>query len=199
MARGKRSVETAAFDAGNIVDGPISEIAAEPDSSGGGSEPAVSEFTDPITATGTDGSSLGEQPKRGRGRPRGSKNTREKETVRTVGADGVAGILLTIHSVLAVIARAPELELSEDEAAKIAKASISVAKLYNVETTDKATAWMNLIGVAGAIYVQRGISMSVRWKMEADAKRQGATVTQFPGHPMGPSAPNHANGGMRPN
>ena len=88
-----------------------------------------------------------------------------------------------MHSTLAAIARAPELELNEAEAEKIAKASVSVAKLYNVETTEKATAWANLIGVVGAAYVPRFIALNMRRKMEAAERRAGGNVTNFPGAP----------------
>lgn len=197
MARGKRSVAFEVDSIGSDDNGPIGETPAEPDRTSGGSpEPIVNEFTDPTVATGENGSSPGDQPRR-RGRPRGSKNSAQKETVRSLGIDGVAGILLTIHSTLAVIARTPELELSEDEAGKIAKASVAVAKLYNVEATEKATAWVNLIGVVGAAYVPRAIAINLRLRMDADAKRQGGNVQQFPGAP--PVQPTPYNGGMRPN
>jgi len=182
MARGKRSVENGSGGIESYVDGPVIETPAEPDHSANGSA-SFEGFTDPASV-GQDGAGDSGQPaKRGRGRPKGSGNKQKAETVRSIGIEGVAGILLTVHSTLAAIARAPELELNEAEAEKIAKASVSVAKLYNVETTEKATAWANLIGVVGAAYVPRFIALNMRRKMEAAERRAGGNMTNFPGAP----------------
>jgi hypothetical protein len=89
-----------------------------------------------------------------------------------------------VHSMLATIARAPELELSEDEAAKIAKASVAVAKLYNIETTEKAAAWANLAGALGGAYIPRFLAINFRKSQEAAQRKGGnGNVTNFPGGP----------------
>lgn len=162
--------------------GPVGQAAPEPDNAASGTAPE--QFTDPASI-GENGSGDGGQPaRRGRGRPKGSGTKQKTETGRTLGADGVSGILLSVHSMLAIIAKSPELELSEVEADKIAKATIAVAKLYNVETTEKAAAWANLIGCVGAAYIPRAISINLRRKTEAAERRgQAPNVTSFPGAP----------------
>ena len=157
--------------------GPIIETATDDDSTtlnGAGAET----FIDPATVAGSDGIGDTGQPKRGRGRPKGSGKA-QKETVRAVGFEGVAGILIGLHSMLAGIARSPELELSESEAEKIAKASVHVARLYNIETTEKAAAWANLAGALGGAYIPRIIAINVRRKMEMQERKQSGVVN-FP-------------------
>jgi hypothetical protein len=92
---------------------------------------------------------------------------------------------------LAAIAKTPELELSEEEAAKLAKASLAVAKQYNVETTAKAAAWANLAGCIGGIYVPRLMAANFRKKAEAAQRKSGnAGVVNFPGAPPMQPRPN---------
>ena len=95
-----------------------------------------------------------------------------------------------VHTMLAAIAKTPELELSEDEATKLARASLAVAKQYNVETTAKAAAWANLAGCVGGIYVPRLMAANFRRKAEAIARKAGngasPGVVNFPGQPMQP-------------
>lgn len=160
--------------------GPVSEIASDPDSASGGTDAGTEGFVNPASV-GENGSDPGGQPRRGRGRPKGSGRKAQTETVRSLGVDGVAGILVSVHSMLAAISKSPELELSEDEAAKIAKAAIAVADLYDLQTTKKATAWANLMGCLGAAYIPRFVSVNVRKKMEAAERKANPNVTQFPG------------------
>jgi len=77
-----------------------------------------------------------------------------------------------------MVSKCPELEISDDEAEKLAKASVAVAKLYDVKASEKALAWTNLVGIAGTVYVSRAIAISARLKAEK-MERAGSNV-----HPL---------------
>jgi hypothetical protein len=72
-----------------------------------------------------------------------------------------------------VLLKTPELELTEEESAKLASAIAHVNELYGgVVLPEKAAAWINLVMVAGTIYGPRIIVIN------AKGKRKPATVEQ---------------------
>jgi hypothetical protein len=94
-----------------------------------------------------------------RGRPR--RGAAEAES-----AQNLAGILLSLHAMGAVLLKTPELELTEEESAKLAAAIAHVNELYGgVVLPEKATAWINLIMVAGTIYGPRIIVIGAKKKI----------------------------------
>lgn len=72
---------------------------------------------------------------------------------------------------LAGIAGAPELALSEDESQKMAKAAAEVAKQYDFNASPKQMAWFNLTLCAGGIYGAKYFEYSARIKAEQKIKR----------------------------
>jgi hypothetical protein len=141
--------------------------------------------------------------KRGRGRPRGSKNqgtpaasegnepnerrerpaqgTRkaQKATPHAVNATGgIERILYAIHTMGALIV--PELEISEAESEKLTKALAGVNSFYASSIDPKMLAWVELAGVAGAIYGPRAMAFMVRRKMEV-AEKQRPRVSPLAG------------------
>jgi hypothetical protein len=70
-----------------------------------------------------------------------------------------------IHTVAATVLKSPDLELDEDEAAKLGRAVSRVSELYDIPLMDEKTrAWMALAGVAGSIYAPRVITAYRRKK-----------------------------------
>lgn len=91
-------------------------------------------------------------PQKRRGRPPGSRN---KTTRVPLDIGGIEAILLSVHSALAVLLKNPKLNLTEDEAKQLAKASANVARHYDVPVTAKVMDWTTLIVVCASIYPQR--------------------------------------------
>jgi hypothetical protein len=195
MPRGVRNfvaggVTATDADGGDGGDAPISF-----DSSGRITIEPTETFTDPAAAV-SDGGGVGGEPgqKRGRGRPR-TKPAGQKETPRAIGAEGVAAILVTVHAALVAVTKLPELEISEEEASKLARASVAVAKLYDVRASEKALAWANLLGIAGSIYVTRVLAISARVTLErsviknAGSNGAGGPAFNIPGVTPGAPAP----------
>lgn len=82
----------------------------------------------------------------------------------------IEGLLYSVHCMGAVLLQVPELEVSKEEAAKLADAIKEVAKYYPIGISDKAAAWTNLIFVAGGMYGKRVIDVRFRLKKEASKK-----------------------------
>jgi hypothetical protein len=94
-----------------------------------------------------------------RGRPR--RGAAEAES-----AQNLAGILLSLHAMGAVLLKTPELELTEEESAKLAGAIAHVNELYGgVVLPEKVAAWINLVMVAGTIYGPRIIVIGAKKKI----------------------------------
>lgn len=123
-------------------------------------------FVDPATATSPGNGSVGGSSTGRRGRPKGSKNRtakQKKETVSLDTASALASAVFAIHTGLAIIAKTPELELDENEADKITKAGLGVARHYaNVQMTEKAADWVALFSALGAVYGPRWMAIKIR-------------------------------------
>lgn len=78
------------------------------------------------------------------------KAAKDKDAV-----DGIAGMVLSIHLMASAYFKVEELQLTEEESVKLSKAMVKVAKEYDIETTAKADAWMNLAYAASSIYGTR--------------------------------------------
>lgn len=116
-----------------------------------------------------------EQPavKRGRGRPRKDGSTaapREKEA-RNLNVNGIEKILFSIHLIAAKGLDVPELLLDDKEAKELAEAIRKVNQHYAVMLTPKQEAMLELISVAGSIYMPRGIAFYLRKSAEAKPVR----------------------------
>lgn len=163
MARRKNSeagnepggIENERSDAarGSAVEAGLPET-VEPTAIGAGAEPE-SRARKPRSDTGT----------RRIGRPR--RGAAEAES-----AQNLAGILLSLHAMGAVLLKTPELELADEEAAKLAGAIAHVNELYGgIILPEKAAAWINLVMVAGTIYGPRIIVINAKKKSGKPAER----------------------------
>ena len=127
-------------------------------SSGASSIPTVS----PIdlasgAATGSIGDGDSSGPAKRRGRQPGSKNRATQTQSAEDLADNLAGILYGAHSIIAALARCPELELEESEAKKLADKSTAVLKYYQVSLDPKKLAWLQLGMCAVEVYGPRAL------------------------------------------
>ena len=119
------------------------------------------------------------------GRPR--RGAAEAES-----AQNLAGILLSLHAMGAVLLKTPELELTEEEAGKLAAAVAHVNELYGgVVLPEKAAAWINLIMVAGTIYGPRIIVINAKGKARKTGE-QPPTMPEAEVVFMGPIAAHQA-------
>ncbi len=173
---GKRTngSEAGIIDAENLNPGAAEPVAFPPRGDGGesGGIPTVEPTSIP---RGSD------EPKRGRGRPKGSSTgaaasgsarATEKETSQDLTA-----ILLSTHMMLAAFLQVPELELDANEAKRLGDAVARVNKLYGgFMLSEKSMAWINLMMAGGAVYGPRVVAYGVRAKKER--KKEPVTINQ---------------------
>lgn len=144
-------------------------------------------FTSPGEAfgidTGTDSadSDTGNPVKKRRGRPPGSGRKAGKPSKKTVSSslEGIEGILLSLHLMGAAFLKIPELQLADEEAAKLSEAIGRVAALYDFGASEKTLAWINLAVCMGGVYGTRIFAYNLRIKSEAEKKRK-QNLTPFP-------------------
>lgn len=125
-----------------------------------------------------------DEPRRGRGRPRGSKSANasgdRKQAPKEVSAD-LSTLLYSTHLMLAKLTKVSELELGEDEAKQLGDALARVQREFGVKVFDpKTAALLNLGSVALAVYVPRVIAHSVNAKKEREAKQKGPQIVTGP-------------------
>jgi hypothetical protein len=138
-----------------IIDALRDEAVAEPDDTGSGT-----------------GSS---QPIKRRRRRRVSA-----EAPSSLSVEGIEGLLLTTHVLLAGLTQTPELKLDEDEAKAYAKAVANVARHYPAfPITQELQDWLALGLVTVRIYSTRAIAIGIRKKRKAGAP-SGETVVIRP-------------------
>lgn len=131
---------------------------------------------------GTGSIETGDAPKRKGGWVKGRKRGPRKEAgspgaAPKVSIDGIEGVLLSIHAMIAAYTGVPELTLTGPEGRALAEGIAGVAKFYpSVGLPPQIMAWTGLIAVASKIYVPR--IASVRAKIIA--KKQAAKNGQAP-------------------
>jgi len=79
-------------------------------------------------------------------------------------------MLLSIHFAAAKFLNVAELELADEEVERLAIACQKVSEQYDTVLSPKMLAWLNLGGVAGAIYGTRIYALVARKKAEAPAR-----------------------------
>lgn len=104
--------------------------------------------------------------RRKRGRRAGSGGSRKASSHLDI--TGVQAVLFSVHAGAAAAFRNEIWALSEGEAKALAEALITLEKQYPSKIDPRALAWVNLIGVAGAVYGTRFMAL---W-MEAQARRK---------------------------
>ena len=119
--------------------------------------------------------------------PRGSRKQNSTEN-----SDNLAAMLLGLHTMMALIASSPELELSEDEAIKLGKAIQHVNSLYeDAVIPEKPAAWIHLAMVTGGIWIPRVMAMRSRWQREEKENSQSSTEPQTMAEPSAIFPPVH--------
>jgi len=152
------------------TDGTISAV--KPD--GDGTDGAISNDTKPdnainpstLTASGAGASSNGSSTGTGkrRGRPAGSHNRATKREP-TETAQNLEALLLSIHVMAASFFKVPELELTKEEAEKLAVAAARVADLYEISVIpEKLMAWILLGNAAVTVYGPRIVAYNITSK-----------------------------------
>ena len=111
--------------------------------------------------------------KRGRGRPRGSKNTPGgKQATKEVASD-LTGLLMSAHIMLASLTKVDEFVLDKEEAERLAAAIAKVNAEYGgMVLPPKAAAWIHLAMAGGSIYGPRLFAYKLRMKNEAMENKQ---------------------------
>lgn len=132
-------------------------------------------YTDAGSIEGADGTpETGTvEPVRRRGRPPGSKNGTAKATGKTVPVDvnSITFSLTGIHALLAAGLSSPELMMTEDEGKVIGTAAAAVARHYDLQASQKAIDWGNLVVALGAFYGPRIVAIRMRRKSERNERR----------------------------
>lgn len=102
---------------------------------------------------------------------------------------------MTIHGAAALVLDYKDLELDPEDAGKLSKAMQDVAKHYSVSVDPKKLAIVNLIGVAGSIYIAKFLT----WKMQRTAEPKKAPIRVMPDRAAAPAPaqemPRAATGG----
>jgi hypothetical protein len=102
-------------------------------------------------------------------------------------------VILAAHSVLATLTTVRELELTEEEARKLADASKEVLRHYPLGLSDKTLAWVNLSLVGANVYGPRAMAWGIRRAGERRPKMQ-APASGPSGPAAAPVKPRPVNG-----
>lgn len=105
--------------------------------------------------------------------------------------------MVGVHYLLATALKAPEFELGQEEAKKIALSVQRVSDQYGKVIDPKTEAWVGLIGTVGACYVPRVIAYNARVRTgergrNPDAKmvfRPASAASPAPSQEAAPAAP----------
>lgn len=131
-------------------------------------------------ADGTPRNKPGRKPGAGTGSgPRASKSAGKKANASSSSVNGLEKILFSIHAIIAVKGKIPELAIDAQEANMMARAINDVQEFYGLEVSEKVTIWVNLVTALGTVYAPRFVSISVRKSREKKhpESKPSATVT----------------------
>jgi len=103
--------------------------------------------------------------------------------------------LQSVHFGLGILLAAPELNLSDEEAAQFADAAVNVAKHYDVGASAKALAWTDLAMVAGSIYGVRVMQIMGRRKAGPPRPAPASSSADRPNGMIDMSRMMHPTGG----
>lgn len=148
-------------DAATNVDGPTDDVAAIGDvgNSDGENSGVVSATVDPEAVVAEPGSDTADQPRRGRGRPRGSGNTAKAKAL-PLNVTGLEKLLVGIHGGIALLTGRMEIALDTEskifdgltEAEFLAKSIKDVSAHYGAVLDQKTLDWANLIQCLAIVY-----------------------------------------------
>ncbi len=131
----------------------------------------------PKVETLTEQAVSGEAPKRGRPR---------KGPAIEFDRDALARSLKGTHGTVAFFLGMPELMISDVEAVELAGAFADFAREFDFEPNPKILATVNLIGVAGIVYVPRVVKVSQRVRAQKLARKSAVDSA-----PPAPDTPAH--------
>lgn len=128
-------------------------------------------------ADGNNGS--GEPVKRGRGRPAGSGGAKAGSPKKAQGnLKGVEGLLLSLHMMVAGMAKAPEFAINEMQAQEMAKAIDAVTDEHLSALDPKTMAYVNLAIVMSGVYGSAYYRFSSRKEKERKARLSSVSPIQ---------------------
>lgn len=146
-----------------------------------------------------------------RGRPPGSKNAptdpvaaqpiepgsvtrrgRPRKPHIELDPSAIARQVKGLHGFAAMLTGLKELNLSDAEAEELAKASVNFSREFGYEPNPKLLAGLELIGVAGVIYVPRVLLIIARIQ-EIKAKRAAAQPIEGTATPVQPESDGHSS------
>lgn len=113
----------------------------------------------------------------------GPGKIREKVDITKVDISGVEKVLLSIHSHLATLSATPELELEQEEAAKLARAGLDVYKHYATffpSVTEKTVDLGAAVYALWSIYGTRVMAINLRKRMEQEEAKARAKAAINP-------------------
>jgi hypothetical protein len=90
---------------------------------------------------------------------------------------------LSVHALLAGIAKTPELALDPGEGKLLAQGMIDVAKFYPVVVDPKTLAWINLSMIAGTVYGTRIFAIAAKQSAKKNEGLPPDNVRNFTGKP----------------
>lgn len=95
----------------------------------------------------------GDQPRRGRGRPKGSRKAAKEETVQNLSSLlKIERLLVTTCFLMGNVLGAPELHIDELEAAEIGDALKELSKHYPIGMSEKTIAWVNFSFATAGVF-----------------------------------------------
>lgn len=93
------------------------------------------------------------------------------KTRTPLNVNSIEFALTGIHALLAASLATPELDLKDGEAKIIAENIVAVARHYDLQASEKATDWGNLVVSLGIVYGGRVVAIMSRTNAEAKVKR----------------------------
>jgi hypothetical protein len=115
-----------------------------------------------------------------------------KKTELDVGS--LATQLEGVHKMAAIFLKNPTIEISTDESKKLAQALQNLAKQYSITVNPAVMAWVQLIGVSGAIYGPR-IAVNIMVREQMKQKRKAEVSLQTAGQTANTMTVDPASGG----
>lgn len=119
-----------------------------------------------------------------RGRKAGSGGTASRaSTAKTQTPDGISSVLFSLHAMAASFVKVEELAIDKKEADMLASAINDVQKFYDVQASAEVLLWVNVFGVAAAVYGPRIAAVMMRKRAEKESKPRPAQ-TRTPVEPV---------------
>lgn len=142
-------------------------------------EPAFG-IVDPLNLPADSGGAGDHQPRR-RGRPRGSVNKKEEAVSNLTALLKIERLLATGCFFLGNIASAPELYITEAEAAEVGEALKELSKHYPIGMSEKTIAWVNLSFAVGGVFGPKIVAVYKRRPVKTNRETIRSVKTESNG------------------